>query len=285
MKIILSRKGFDSFSGGVPSPIFPDGELLSLPIPDKSSTIRYEEIAGNRLATVGELVEQLAGIPQIHSAHLDPDLAARSIPRAKGWRPIFGQGGPAETHLKNQGVGPGDVFLFFGLFRSVERMGSRWRYVRASQPMHILFGWLQAAQRINVSEWPVADQWGLYHPHLARKPRTGDVIYVAAKRLVLPQVGSVGVAGAGLFHSFSQDLRLTAPDSGRHGLWLLPKWFHPANHASSLSYHGDAARWKKTSAGTALSSVGRGQEFVLDCTDYPEAINWLRKFFVTTGSR
>ena len=29
MKIILSRKGFDSGSGGVPSPIFPDGQLLS----------------------------------------------------------------------------------------------------------------------------------------------------------------------------------------------------------------------------------------------------------------
>ena len=31
MKIILSRKGFDSANGGGPSPIFPDGRLLSLP--------------------------------------------------------------------------------------------------------------------------------------------------------------------------------------------------------------------------------------------------------------
>ncbi|HEX6606573.1 MAG TPA: hypothetical protein VF276_06620, partial [Chloroflexia bacterium] len=34
MKIILSRKGFDSSIGKVPSPIFPSGELRSLPIPD-----------------------------------------------------------------------------------------------------------------------------------------------------------------------------------------------------------------------------------------------------------
>jgi len=33
MKFILSRKGFDSKSGGYPSPIFPDGSLISLPIP------------------------------------------------------------------------------------------------------------------------------------------------------------------------------------------------------------------------------------------------------------
>ncbi len=34
MQIILSRKGFDSASGGGPSPILPDGTLLSLPIPE-----------------------------------------------------------------------------------------------------------------------------------------------------------------------------------------------------------------------------------------------------------
>ena len=33
MKIILSRKGFDSSSGGGPSPIV-DGRCLSLPIPE-----------------------------------------------------------------------------------------------------------------------------------------------------------------------------------------------------------------------------------------------------------
>ena len=32
-KLILSRKGFDSGSGGCPSPIFPDGTMFSLPIP------------------------------------------------------------------------------------------------------------------------------------------------------------------------------------------------------------------------------------------------------------
>ena len=34
MKIILSRKGFGASYGGKLSPIFPDGTLYSLPIPD-----------------------------------------------------------------------------------------------------------------------------------------------------------------------------------------------------------------------------------------------------------
>ena len=33
MKVVLSRKGFDSSYGGFPSPILPDGTLISLPIP------------------------------------------------------------------------------------------------------------------------------------------------------------------------------------------------------------------------------------------------------------
>ena len=34
MRIVLSRKGFDSVSGGGPSPVLEDGTMLSLPIPE-----------------------------------------------------------------------------------------------------------------------------------------------------------------------------------------------------------------------------------------------------------
>ena len=33
MKIILSRKGFDSANGGIVSPIFENGTMLTFPIP------------------------------------------------------------------------------------------------------------------------------------------------------------------------------------------------------------------------------------------------------------
>ena len=105
MKIILSRKGFDSGSGGVPSPIFPDGLMMSLPIPDRLSGIAYKDVAGNRWLSMGEAVSQLGAIPETHRAHLDPDLVAKSLPRKKDWRPIFGQVDAAEGHLRRQGVG------------------------------------------------------------------------------------------------------------------------------------------------------------------------------------
>ena len=38
MKIILSRKGFDSGYGKIASPILPDGTLLSMPIPTTDKT-------------------------------------------------------------------------------------------------------------------------------------------------------------------------------------------------------------------------------------------------------
>ncbi len=44
MKIILSRKGFDSSSGKQANPIMPDGTLLSLPIPDEEDTNTFSSL-------------------------------------------------------------------------------------------------------------------------------------------------------------------------------------------------------------------------------------------------
>lgn len=281
MKIILSRKGFDSASGGVPSPIFPDGTMMSLPIPDKLSLIAYKDVAGNRWLSMGEAVSQLAGIPDTHRAHLDPDLVPESLPREKGWRPIFGQCDAAEGHLRRQGVGKGDIFLFFGLFRKVEKAGSGWRYVRNSNPVHSLFGWLQIADRVPVSAWPTSDRWALYHPHFAREPHQSNVIYTATEQLTLASSNFKGVAGAGTFKRFAPILCLTAPHSKHPSRWLLPKWCFPDGRESALSYHRDPARWEKTDGGTFLSSVSRGQEFVLDCDHYPEAVEAVKKLVST----
>src|SRR2546421_253160 len=54
-------------------------------------------------------------------AHLDPDLVEHVVPRLEGWRAMFGQVGASQTHLDNNGVDVGDVFLFFGLFRQTIR--------------------------------------------------------------------------------------------------------------------------------------------------------------------
>jgi len=57
---------------------------------------------------------------------------------------------------------------------------------------------------------------------------------------------------------------------------VLPKWMYPANGKKPLSYHGELTRWKMENEETKLKLVGRGQEFVLDCDDYPEAVDWAK---------
>ena len=287
MKLILSRKGFDSSSGGVPSPIFPNDQMISLPIPDKASTIAYKDIAGNACAPVAELVHDLAKLPPTYRAHLDPDLSAHSIPRRQGWRPLFGQEGAAESHLENQRVDTGDVFLFFGLFRRVKKHASGWQCVSGSRPIHVIFGWLQIARRVAVSNWPNDATWALYHPHFRREPHPTNVVYVGAERLALAGPERFPIPGAGLFPGFTPELQLTESQCSRPGRWLLPEWFHPDGRASVLTYHSRPARWQMSKAGVVmLDSVARGQEFVLDCDDYPEAVGWVHGLLATaTGGK
>jgi Nucleotide modification associated domain 3 len=143
VKIIISRKGFDSANGRVPSPIFADDTMLSLPIP-YASGIPYDQINSpiEGFRCLSEIVEQLARLDD-RPAHLDPDLDPGSIARLEGWRGILGQSSGAQTHLDNNLVGPGDLFLFFGLFRRVKsNAGDRLRFVADEPRRHVLFGWL-----------------------------------------------------------------------------------------------------------------------------------------------
>lgn len=57
MKIILSRKGFDSGNGGFPSPKMPDGTLLTMPIPERRN-IYNEELYFNGMKNTDIYYEQ-----------------------------------------------------------------------------------------------------------------------------------------------------------------------------------------------------------------------------------
>jgi hypothetical protein len=144
VRIILSRKGFDSANGGVASPVFPDGRLISLPIPSGGGPLCYGDLTidGHNL---GSLVEVLTHgrVTATHRAHVDRDLYACAMRRDPGWRPAFGQIDSAQPHLAAQGVGAGDLFLFFGWFREVQALSGRWQFRRGSPDRHVLFGWLQ----------------------------------------------------------------------------------------------------------------------------------------------
>ena len=282
MKIIFSRKGFDSGSGGFPSPILSDGRLLSLPIPDKQSSIAYKDIQWGEY-NVGEIVESLTKgkIKSDYRVHLDPDLNAASIPRHKEWQPIFGQVGASQGHLRNQGITSGDLFLFFGLFQDAIIDNGKFKLNSKFSPKHIIWGWFQvetsiAVDKINRKQF----EWAIYHPHFHRKPDKSNTVYLAKKTFDIPGLEGETIDGAGIFPKYSNKLQLTAPESPV-SMWKLPLWMFPTNEATTLSFHTRSERWEKRDGYVLLQTVGRGQEFVLDCSYYPGAIQWVNDLFTS----
>ena len=276
MKLILSRKGFDSSAGGVPSPIFPNGRMVSLPIPDKHSAVTYADIFYDD-GSLGSLVSDLTSgrIPPHYHAHIDPDLTQDSLPRLPDWHPIFGQTGQAQSHLHNKGVGPGDLFLFFGLFRRIEMRNGSYTWVRTAQPCHVIWGWLQVAEVLQLgNSQPHGYDWAKYHPHFHRGSDTNNVVYLARHNLQIDDLKD-NLPGAGIFPQYSLRLQLTASYAENVSIWDLPGWFHPGEYRTPLTYHADTQRWHKRADRTELRSVARGQEFVLDCDEYPEAVQWI----------
>lgn len=278
MKIVLSRKGFDSATGQVASPILPSGELCWLPIPESRPDSRSKQYAEITMSdhSLGAIVNDLTRgkIRPETPAHLDPDLNFGSIPRLENWKPIFGQAGAAERHLQNQGVKEGDVFVFFGWFRQAELVLGKYQYVPNAPDLHIIFGWLQIERRLSVNNLSSIPSWASNHPHYRQEKYSNiDSIYVAASRINLPNA-VIDKPGAGMFRRFHLALRLTAPGSSR-SVWQLPTWFHPNGKKSILSYHHSLKRWMLEPDYVLLNSVARGQEFILDCEEYPESVDWL----------
>lgn len=279
--VIFSRKGFDSGYGGIPSPILPDGRLLSLPIPYRDRLRTYQSVLfdGEPLARVVTLLAK-GKIPATASCHLDPDLRADAVPRSPGWRPIFGQVGAAQKHLQNRGVGVGDLFLFFGWFRATQFQTDGLIFSPKSPDLHVLFGWLQVGAVHHPSPEILRHlPWTVDHPHCIEQGwGDNNAIYVAAPTLNLPGLDRDALPGAGVFPHFHPALQLTQTGRSR-SIWQLPAWMHPRQRASSLSYHHAPNIWETDGDRVILKSRPRGQEFVLDVDHYPEAESWLANLF------
>ncbi|WP_044873343.1 hypothetical protein [Pseudomonas sp. LFM046] len=276
MRIILSRKGFDSSAGGCPSPILPDGRLCSLPIPDDRSPITYSSVDFDGV-NLGELLALLTGDGAWHGsgAHLDPDLRADALPRSPGWKPLLGQSGSAQGHLRNESVTVGDLFLFFGSFRPIQQAADGWRFIPDQMPRHVIWGWLQVGEILKVDELPSdAVAWARYHPHFAYGEDPSNTLYLATERLNLDQLARE-FPGAGTFRSVDERLVLTAPESRLQTRWKLPAFFAPGAGREGLSFHRNRSRWTMEGNRCLLNSAFRGQEFVLDTAGCGLALDWL----------
>lgn len=217
MKVILSRKGFDSTAGGYPSPILDASELISFPIPEnkkdvtpeyrKLPRIRYADHKTSQGITYLELLSQLLppnnqnlnleGKPYpLNKAycHYDPQIYNPSIhsetPKYKG---LFGQSEIALRHLENNKVGEGDLFLFFGWFRDTKRRpDGTYKYVRGTDK-HVIWGWLEVGRVIDVTQGATQDPGLRNHPHFSLE-RTKNKVYVSKDKLsFLPDLPGAGV--------------------------------------------------------------------------------------------
>lgn len=282
MKVIISRKGFDSSFGGVASPILEDGSFISLPIPGDSQT-PYKDIQ-TPFADFSSLLQDLTKnkITGEDMVHFDPDLNSVNMDRKEGWLPSLGQTGSAQGHLSGQNVMEGDIFLFFGWFRETIFNGEKHSYIPGSPNIHAIFGYLQIGEILPLGASPIESEiikdypWLEGHPHLYGTRDKNNCIYIAKEKLTLNGI-ETDLPGGMHFPKFSKDLCLTAENQNSRTLWKVPKWLQPPeNNNGLLSYHNDPNRWTKDVYGDSyLQTVAKGQEFVIDLPKNDDFNEWL----------
>jgi hypothetical protein len=265
MKIILSRKGFDSTNGGCPSPIMPDGTLLSMPIPsEERNDVLYSEIAWND-KTYLEILQQLSPKRTYNRCHLDPDLRDNRIITPSGWKPAFGQMGSAQGVLSNAGVGVGDIFLFFGWFRRVEAKENGYRYAPRNaedffygNDLQVVYGYMQVGEVITEQEIIKKYYW---HPHSSNAHTEGinNTLYLPADKLSI----NSSLKGYGTL-DYREDRVLTMKDKGR-ATW---------NEYSFLMPEHVYGNRKNSAKDGGLYYSGIWQELVVCESD--EVIDWAR---------
>lgn len=289
MKVILSRKGFDSTAGGYPSPIIDESELVSFPIPENLDKVvdSYRSVPGSNYKdhvtqtgmSYDVLLNQLLpkrnpslvlekkriGLDKAY-CHNDPQIFSKeSQATTLKYTGLFGQIGKALAHLKNEGVCVGDIFLFFGWFRDTKNISERvYRYI-PNTDKHIIWGWFEVGSCKNANQISDADDiWLRQHPHNFVKDKSIDnIIYIASDKLTM----FPDLPGAGIF-KYNKKLVLTKDGMSR-SKWDLPRFFK-----GNISCH-NAECFKKD----YFQSRSRGQEFVVHANK--EVLLWLEDIIKT----
>lgn len=279
MKVILSRKGFDSVAGGKASPHFVEnGRLLSLPIPEENDSNSidtgrtYADLRFDDGSTYLDIIKQL-GLNDFDNkyVHLDPDINPLVLNnRHTNWIGMFGQSSSSQSHLHNKGVGKGDLFLFFGWFRDVHKTQNKYAYIPGTN-RHIIWGYLQVDEVQYIVPTKKYEDWKAGHPHYYYRKRDNNVGYIARKELSF----APGIPGYGTFN-YKNSLVLTCPGQKKRSIWRLPRCFHP-KCGTTMSYHENNKLWELFDNYCTLNSVGRGQEFVIEGNE--EVIKWAKQLF------
>jgi len=219
--------------------------------------------------------------------HLDPDLRIGALPRGPEWRPSFGQVSGAQGCLRNERVGCGDLFLFYGWFQRVAPDGcGGMRFVRGAPHLHAIFGWLQIGEVLAVGErheeFRQRYPWLSQHPHMNSHFCPENTIYIASDRLRI-NGRDMGVAGGGMFDRFDDARCLTAMGETSRSFWGLPGWMLPAG-GPNLSGNPTLAKWTRKDDGSVILKSSRPQEAVMDCSGLlSELTDWVTGILAGTG--
>lgn len=271
MKIILSRKGFDSEYGGCASPILPDGTMISMPIPSETGNCKFSDLAfvdGRTYMDVWCDLDPKGNHFDI--CHLDPDIRPNIRTNTpNNWKPAFGQMDQSQTHLENQNVQIGDLFLFFGWFRQTEYKEEHLKYVPNAPDIQAIYGYLQIGEILKGTDvkkcpWhPHSEDSHIYNDHHILK---NNSIYIASPKFVINNEDT-GLPGAGTIQ-LSENCVLTAEGKSR-SRWKLNGVFGEV----PLTYHSD-----NSVNDDYFQSAKKGQEFVFNEDD--KVTKWVKSIII-----
>ena len=262
MKIILSRKGFDSTYGGFPSPVFKNGKLVSIPIPsnnNQESSITYDDLSPLEV-NLGSLIKKLGKKAKYKSqvakyVHLDPDLYPNPFQpnnefraRSEGWRGLFGTDKAAAGILSNKdtGVNPGDIFLFFGWFNKVVDKQGKFAFEQNSNGFHQIWGWLQIDRIIHLDkelDLKSVPKWAHYHPHYKLENKESNLLFVAKQKLSLNGYNTAGIKGYGVIEQYNELATLTEMDPEKNNMYYN-KFQHGVGKAESPNMDIKISLWR-----------------------------------------
>ena len=263
MKVIFSRKGFDSSNGGCASPIMPDGTLLSLPIPS-GDCASFSDVIWKDF-TYAEILKQICPKKTFTHCHIDPDVRDNRKDHIEEWKPAFGQTGSAQGLLANAGVEIGDIFLFFGWFRRIRETENGYRYAPRNKDdfyggndLQVIYGYMQIGSIITDQDEIRNYYW---HPHSSDKhtENPNNTLYLPSDRLSFnPDMKGYGTL------DYREDRVLTMEGKGR-ATWK--------NYEFLLPEHVYGTK-KNCAKGTGLYYAGIWQELVV--YESKELIDWVR---------
>lgn len=163
------------------------------------------------------------------------------------------------SHLTNEQVCEGDLFLFFGSFKQTyfDKGILKWE---PQHPFHAIFGYLEIGKIVSADDIDEKKGFEIYehHPHFAnaQEYKKLNSIYVASDKL-----NNSSSSGSGTL-VYNDSLRLTKAGYNK-SIWQLPGFF--VDEAISISRHKNRNRFREIEHDKMLlSTVGIGQDFVVN---------------------